>query len=290
MAGSSSSPAPVTRLRGSEDTQARPSRTSRRAPGGWSAGIAILAVCVAAALGAPWIAPFDPTQMHGASRLAPPGWPFLLGTDFYGRDILSRVLWGIRSSLAIAAGSVAGSAAAGTALGVAAGFVGGRLDTLIMRSMDVLFAFPVMLLGIAIVVVLGPGFVSTVVAISVVYIPIFARIARGPTLSARAQPFVEAARALGQTEWVIMWRHVLPNIMGPVLVQVTNSLATAILFESALSFLGLGVQPPAPSLGQMVSEGRGYLELSPWATVFPGAAIMVAVMGFNLMGDALQQR
>ena len=252
-------------------------------------GALLLAVFVAAALGAPWIAPFDPTAMHGTSRLAGPGWPFLLGTDFYGRDLLSRILWGLRSSLAIAGLSVAGSTVIGTVLGVVAGYFGGRVDTLVMRAMDVLFAFPVMLLALAIVAVLGPGFASTVVAIGVVYLPIFARIARGPTLAARAQPFVEAARAIGQREAVIVWRHVVPNIMGPVLVQVSNSLATAILFESALSFLGLGVQPPMPSLGQMVSEGRNYMELSPWGTVFPGAAIMGVVLGLNLVSDVLQQ-
>lgn len=256
----------------------------------WKLGAILLTVCVVAAVWAPWLAPFDPTAMHGLSRLSGPGRPFLLGTDFYGRDLLSRILWGLRSSLAIAGLSVAGSALVGTALGVVAGYFGGGADTLIMRTMDVVFAFPVMLLGLAIVAVLGPGFVSTVAAIGVVYVPIFARIARGPTLAARTQPFVEAARALGQREAVIVWRHVVPNIMGPVLVQVSNSLATAILFESALSFLGLGVQPPTPSLGQMVSEGRSYMELSPWATVFPGAAIMLVVLGFNLMSDALQQR
>ncbi|WP_324668615.1 ABC transporter permease [Geochorda subterranea] len=138
--------------------------------------------------------------------------------------------------------------------------------------------------------VLDPGFASIVVAIAVVYVPIFARIARGPTLAARAQPFVEAARALGQRESVIVLRHVVPNILGPVPVQFSNSLATAILFESALSFLGLGVRPPTPSLGQMVSEARAYMEVSPWAAVLPGAAIMVVVLGFNLVSDALQQR
>ena len=253
-------------------------------------GVVLVALSVAAALAAPWISPFDPTAMHTASRLSGPSWPFVLGTDFYGRDLLSRILWGLRSSLAIACVSVTASALVGTALGVVSGYLGGRVDTLIMRTMDVLFAFPVMLLGLAIVAVLGPGFASIVVAITVVYVPIFARIARGPTLAARVQPFVEAARALGQRESVIVLRHVVPNIMGPVLVQFSNSLATAVLFESALSFLGLGVRPPTPSLGQMVSEARAYMELSPWAAVFPGVAIMVVVLGFNLVSDALQER
>jgi peptide/nickel transport system permease protein len=155
--------------------------------------------------------------------------------------------------------------------------------------MDVLFAFPVLLLAITIVVILGPGVLTTVLAIGIVYIPIFARITRGPTLVVREHTYIEAARAVGAPSRRILLRHVLPNVSTPILVQASINLATAILFESALSFLGLGTQPPYPSLGMMVSEGRTYLELSPWPTVFPGLAIMLVVLGFNLVGDGLQE-
>ncbi len=249
----------------------------------------ILLVITAAALLAPVLAPYPVTEMHATARFAPPRPPFLLGTDFYGRDLLSRILFGYRTSLAVAALSVAFALGLGGALGIAAGISGGGLDSAVMRAMDILFAFPVLLLAITIVVILGPGTLTTVLAIGIVYVPIFARIARGPTLVVKEQAYIEAARALGQHPWRIALRHVVPNVSTPIFVQATINLATAILFESALSFLGLGTQPPYPSLGLMVSEGRNYLELSPWPTVFPGMAIVLAVLGFNLVGDALQE-
>jgi len=267
---------------------AGPLRLLRRAPKA-AAGAALLLAVLAAALLAPVLAPFPVTEMHPEARFAPPGRPYLLGTDFYGRDLLSRILWGYRTSLAVAALAVAFALLVGGTLGVVAGFAGGAVDTLIMRVMDVAFAFPVLLLAITIVVILGPGITTTVLAIGLVYVPIFARIARGPTLVVAAQAYVEAARALGQRPWRIVTRHVMPNAATPVLVQATINLATAILFESALSFLGLGTQPPYPSLGLMVSEGRNYLEVSPWPTLCPGVAIVVVVLGINLLGDALQE-
>jgi len=252
-------------------------------------GLGVLAVVVGAAVLAPWIAPYPVTEMHPIDRFAPPGRTYLFGSDFYGRDILSRILFGYRTSLLVAGLSVAFALAVGGTLGVVAGYRGRSWDSAIMRLMDILFAFPVLLLAITIVVILGPGTVTTLLAIGIVYVPIFARITRGPTLVVKEQAYVEAARALGQRSWRIIRRHVMPNVSTPVFVQATINLATAILFEASLSFLGLGTQPPYPSLGLMVNEGRNYLEQSPWPTVFPGLAIMLAVLGFNLVGDALQE-
>lgn len=252
-------------------------------------GLTLLALVVGCAAFASAIAPYPATQMHPLDRFAPPGSRYLFGTDFYGRDLFSRVLFGFRTSLLVAGCSVVFAMAVGSLIGVVAGYGGGTTDVAVMRAMDILFAFPVLLLAITIVVILGPGVLTTVLAIGIVYVPIFARIARGPTLVVREQAYIEAARALGQRAWRIIARHVLPNVSTPIFVQATINLATAILFESALSFLGLGTQPPYPSLGLMVSEGRNYLELSPWPTVFPGLAIVAAVLSFNLIGDALQE-
>lgn len=252
-------------------------------------GGAVLLLVVAAALLAPWLAPYPITEMHPAAKLTGPSGPFLLGADFYGRDTLSRILFGYRTSLLVAAASVLFALTLGGTLGVVAGYAGGTWDTLIMRGMDVLFAFPVLLLAITIVVILGPGTLTTILAIGIVYVPIFSRIARGPTLVVKEQAYIEAAQALGQRPWRIILRHVAPNVSTPILVQATINLATAILFESALSFLGLGTQPPYPSLGLMVSEGRNYLELTPWPALFPGLAIVLAVLGFNLVGDSVQE-
>jgi peptide/nickel transport system permease protein len=252
-------------------------------------GLSLLALVIGLAAFASVIAPYPSTEMHALDRFAPPSVRYLFGTDFYGRDLFSRVLFGFRTSLLVAGLSVVFAMVLGTVIGVIAGYTGGTTDTGIMRAMDILFAFPVLLLAITIVVILGPGVLTTVLAIGIVYVPIFARIARGPTLVVREQAYIEAARALGQRAWRIIGRHVLPNVSTPIFVQATINLATAILFESALSFLGLGTQPPYPSLGLMVSEGRNYLELSPWPTVFPGLAIVAAVLSFNLIGDALQE-
>jgi peptide/nickel transport system permease protein len=252
-------------------------------------GIVLLLVIGAVALLAPLLAPYPATEMHASDRFASPGRPYTLGTDFFGRDLLSRILFGYRTSLLVAVLSVAFALVLGSAFGVVAGYTGGSIDSALMRTMDILFAFPVLLLAITIVVILGAGTLTTVLAIGIVYVPIFARIARGPTLVVRENAYVEAARAIGQQPLWIIGRHILPNISTPIFVQATINLATAILFESALSFLGLGTQPPYPSLGLMVSEGRNYLELSPWPAVFPGLAIVLAVLGFNLVGDALQE-
>ncbi len=252
-------------------------------------GLSILfTIAIAAAL-APYLAPYNPTQMHFQDRFSSPNSHYLLGTDFYGRDILSRIMYGYRNSLLISFLAVTIASTLGSTLGIMAGYFGAQFDALIMRTMDILFAFPVLLLAIVIVVIIGPGLVSTVLAIGIVYVPIFSRIARGPTLSVKEDTYVEAAKALGEGHLQIILKHILPNVSVTIFVQITISLATAILFESSLSFLGLGTQPPSASLGLMVSEGKNYLELSPWGALFPGLAIALVVLGFNLLGDGLQE-
>ena len=252
-------------------------------------GLLILFTIATAAALAPYLAPYNPTQMHFQDRFSSPSRHYLLGTDFYGRDILSRIMYGYRNSLLISFLAVIIASTLGSALGIMAGYFGSPFDALIMRTMDILFAFPVLLLAIVIVVIIGPGLVSTVLAIGIVYVPIFSRIARGPTLSVKEDTYVEAAKALGEGHFQIILKHILPNVSVTIFVQITISLATAILFESSLSFLGLGTQPPNASLGLMVSEGRNYIELSPWGALFPGLAIALVVLGFNLLGDGLQQ-
>lgn len=251
-------------------------------------GLALLSVILASALLAPIVSPYSPTEMHTPDRFSAPNADYWLGTDFYGRDLLSRILFGFRQSLYIALSAVLLSMILGSSLGVLAGFFR-RLEAIIMRTMDVMFAFPVLLLAITIVVVLGTGASSTILAIGIVYVPIFARIARGPTLGVKEEAYVEAATAIGCGSGSIIARHVLPNVAAPIFVQATIQLATTIVFESALSFLGLGTQAPNASLGLMVSNGRDYLHLSPWPTVMPSLAIVAIVLGFNLVGDSLQE-
>lgn len=251
-------------------------------------GLVLLLILGLTALLAPYLAPYDPTEMHPLDRFSGPSPAYLLGTDFYGRDILSRVMFGLRTSLYIAFLSVTLAVLLGASLGILAGYFP-RLDNGVMRVMDVMFAFPVLLLAITIVAILGPGEFSTILAIGIVYVPIFSRVARGPTLAVREETYVEAARALGASHPRLILRHILPNIAVPLFVQATVELAAAILFESSLSFLGLGTQPPQPSLGRMISEGRDYLEISPWSTIFPGVALALLVLGFNLLGDGLQE-
>lgn len=243
-----------------------------------------------AALLAPAAAPYGPNAQDVLARLRGPSWLHLLGTDNFGRDTLSRVLYGYRTLFTISAASVLAALLIGGGLGVLAAYRGGALDRLAMRCMDVLFAFPIILLAIGIVAVLGPGALSTAVAIAVVYVPIFARTLRAPALLLREADFVLAARASGASAGRIMRRHLLPNLSPIILVQASLSLSTAILVEASLSFLGLGTPPPEPSLGRMLAESRSFLTLSPWVAAFSGAAILLASLGFNLLGDALQDR
>jgi peptide/nickel transport system permease protein len=229
----------------------------------------------------------DPLEVS-AQRLAAPSPEFPFGTDALGRDLLSRVLFGARLSMQVALLSVAWATLIGGTLGLVSGYVGGFVDLLVGRVMDVFFAFPAILLALGIVAALGPDPRNVIVAIGVVYTPIFARVVRGPVLTLKARDFVEAARAIGATPAHIILRHIFPNLLSTVIVQVSLALSWAVLTEGALSFLGLSAQPPAPSWGVMLNEGRQYLEFATHLAVFPGLAIMVAVLGFNLLGDGLR--
>jgi len=234
------------------------------------------------------LAPYDPMAMDFTARFAPPSWAHPFGTDDFGRDVFSRVLYGAAVSFQVAFIAVGISGVAGIALGLTAGYLGGWVDEVIMRVMDVLFAFPAVLLAITVMAILGRGVENAMIAIAIVYAPIFARVTRGAVISVRDRDFVLAARALGQSQLRIMVGHVLPNALGPIIVQTSLSLAFAILAEAALSFFGLGTQPPDPSWGRMLSEGRGFLQQAPWMGIFPGLAIMVSVLGFNTLGDGLR--
>ncbi len=251
-------------------------------------GAFILLVTVVLALFGPSLVPYDPNVMDFNARFAPPSVPHIFGTDDFGRDTFSRVALGARVSLQVGVISVGLAATVGTLLGMLAGYGNRILDELIMRSMDVLYAFPAILLAIAIMAALGKGVGNAMIAIGVVYIPIFARIARGSVLSVRNEEFVQAAKALGAGHGRILFRHIFPNILSPIIVETSLSLAFAILAEAALSFFGLGTQPPDPSWGRMLSEGRSYFRQSVWMGIFPGLAIMVTVMAFNFLGDGLR--
>ena len=254
-----------------------------------SIGLLIVAVMVAAALLAPHIAPYDPNSPDFTAILAPPSAEYLLGTDEIGRDILSRLIYGARASLQAGLIAVLLAAGIGVPIGLLSGFYRGALDEfIIMRLTDAMMAFPVIVLALAFTAVLGASLGTAMIAIGIVYAPIFIRLARAQTLSVRETEYVEAARALGNQNLGIMLRHVLPNIISPILIQMSLSMATAILVETALSFLGLGVQPPTASWGSMLRLGSGYLEEAPWASFWPGLAIFVTVLGINLFGDGLR--
>jgi peptide/nickel transport system permease protein len=234
------------------------------------------------------LAPYDYTQMDFTAQFAPPSLAHPFGTDEFGRDIFTRVLHGAAVSLKVALIAVGISGSLGVLLGMLAGYLGGWLDEVIMRLMDILFAFPAVLLAITVMAILGRGVTNAMIAIAIVYIPIFARVTRGAVIGVRGREFVTAARALGLGAGGIMRRHVFPNSTGPIIVQTSLSLAFAILAEAALSFFGLGTQPPDPSWGRMLAEGRSYLAQAPWMGIFPGLAIMISVLGFNLLGDGLR--
>lgn len=251
-------------------------------------GLSIVLTYLVVALLANQVSPYSATEMHPPDRFQPPNPTYLLGTDEFGRDILSRLVEGARVSMKVAVVSVAASCLVGCVLGVLSGYVGGNLDNLTMRVMDVLFAFPAILLALGIVATLGPGSNNAILAIALVYMPIFARVARGSVLETKEMEYVTGARAIGTRPTGIIARHILPNITAPIIVQISLALSWAILTEASLSFLGLGTQPPQPSWGSMLSESRRLMELAPWMAIFPGAAIMVAVLGFNLLGDGLR--
>lgn len=242
----------------------------------------------AAVLGLLGVTPHDPLGQDRLARLQAPSSTYLLGTDLFGRDMLSRLMEGIGRSFAVALLSVSLAATLGTVLGLTAAWFGGLWDGVAMRSMDVLLAFPAILLALLIVAILQPGMGTSVLAIAIVYTPIFTRVARGPALSLKTRSFVDAARTFGSSRTYILSRHLLGNLVAPLTVQFTLALAWALLTEAALSFLSLGTQPPHPSLGLMLSDSRNLMELAPWLLIYPAAVIMLAVLGFNLLGDALR--
>lgn len=251
-------------------------------------GSIILLLFLLMAIFAPVLAPYDPFYMDSSAPLAPPSAAHLLGTDNMGRDILSRIFYGARISLRVSLVSVTIATVAGVFLGVAAGYFGKLTDGVISRILEIMFAFPEVLLALLIMSILGPSLNNIMIAIGIVYTPIFARITRGAVLSVKASLYVEAARSIGVKDSTIIVRHILPNILSPILVQVTLSLAFAILSEAALSFLGIGVEPDVPSWGIMLNNGKAWIEIAWWVGVFPGIAIALAVLGFNVLGDGLR--
>jgi peptide/nickel transport system permease protein len=251
-------------------------------------GLALIALIVIVALIGPALAPYNPLIPFPLERLKGPSSAHFFGTDSLGRDILSRVIYGSRISLAIGLISVTISLVPGTFLGLLAGYFGGKLDSLIMRLMDVLLAFPAILLAIFITAILGPSLPNTMIAVGIVYIPHYARIVRSSVLSLREQLFIQAIGHLGGSHGRIIRGHILPNSLPPIIVYATLGMGTAVLQAAALGFLGLGAQPPQPEWGAMLSEGRQYIQLAPHVAAFPGAAILFLVLGFNLFGDGLR--
>ncbi len=251
-------------------------------------GLVLVGTQLILAIFAPILSPYDPVGQDIVARLQGPSAAHWLGTDKFGRDVFSRIIFGYRSSLMVSGLSVLMALLIGGWLGVVAAYYQGWADRVIMRLMDVLFAFPIILLAIGIIAVLGPRQGTTAVAIGIVYMPIFARLLRGPALVIAESEYVRAAKAIGLGDMAIIFRHVIPNLSSVILVQASLSLSTAILVEASLSFLGIGTQPPTPSLGLMLADGRSFLTLSPWTSIFSGLAILFASLGFNLLGDALR--
>ncbi len=252
-------------------------------------GGSIVALLLAVALLAPWIAPFDPVGDADLNNyLHPPGGSFLLGTDLFGRDVYSRIIYGTRISLGVGVAVQAAAVTIGMTLGLLAGFYGRWADNLIMRTTEVIFAFPGLLFAIAVMAVIGPNLYNVFLALGLVSWTSLARVVRGQVLTVKGQEYVEAARALGASNARIVVRHILPHTLAPAIILVTLGIGGAILAEASLSFLGLGAQPPTPSWGSMLSTGRDYLLQAPWLSVYPGLAIFLTVMGFNLLGDGLR--
>jgi peptide/nickel transport system permease protein len=273
-------PPPVTPLR-------RAWQTLRRRPAALFGG-AVLCLVIAMALLAPWVAPHDPLATSWSAVRKAPSAVHWFGTDEVGRDVLSRVIWGSRASLSAGLIAVAIAVLVGVPLGMLAAYRGGWLDTVVGRLTDAMLAIPFLILAIALAAFLGPSLVNAMIAIGVTATPIFVRLARGQVLSARAEDWVEAARAVGNPSGRILVRHILPNILPPVMVQSTLAIASAIIAEASLSFLGLGQQPPDPSWGSMLNTAQRFLTQAPWMAIFPGLAIFLTVLAFNLFGDGLR--
>ncbi len=251
-------------------------------------GLVVVVLFVIAAVGAPWVAPYDPLATSWSAIRKAPSALHWMGTDENGRDVLSRVVWGARASLLAGVVSVLIAAGVGVPAGVLAGFAGGWTDAVIGRVVDAMLATPFLILAIALAAFLGPALTNAMIAIGITAAPVFARVARGATLSVAALEYVEAARSIGNPPWRVALRHVVPNILPPVLVQGTLAIAAAIIAEASLSFLGLGQQPPAPSWGSMLNAAQRFLSTAPWLAIFPGVAIALTVLSFNLVGDGLR--
>lgn len=251
------------------------------------AAVMIVIIILAAAM-APWLTSHDPIKMAPAIRMKSPGEGGLMGTDRFGRDVFTRILYGTRVSLLVGVVAVLMAAAVGTVIGLIAGYLGGWQEYIAMRVMDVLFSFPSIVLAILIVSIIGAGFTSIIIAIALVQTPIFARVVRGSTLAVKNFEYVHAAVANGSGTSSVLRKHILPNIAAPILVQLALSMSGAIVMEAALSYLGLGAVPPAPSLGSMLSENRSSMELAPWTVIYPGIALAIIVLSINMFGDAVR--
>jgi len=251
-------------------------------------GVVMSLTLIIVALFAPWISPFNPVEQDINLQHAPPSWGHLFGTDSYGRDQFSRILWGARVSLLVGTLSVLFAMAVGIPLGMIGGYRGGRIDSLVLRFIDVFMSFPIVILGLLVLAIMGPGLSKIIIAIGVALTPRIARLARGSTLALKGKEFIEAARAVGQGDGKIMLIHVLPNIFGDLLVMGTLWVATAIIVEASLSFIGLGIRPPTPSWGAMIRDGLDQLTNAPWLSLFPGLAIFISVFSFNLIADGLR--
>lgn len=251
-------------------------------------GLVLIIALILIALFAPWVAPHDPYDQSVRDRLAPPGSGYILGRDDKGRDIFSRIIYGSRIALQVGIFSVLLGGVMGTAIGVTAAYFGGKIDSALMRLTDVLLAFPDLITGLLVLAVLGPGLEKMILAIGLTIAPRFARIAYGPTLSLKSRDFVDAARTIGVGHGRLLRVHLLPNILGELLVFGSLWTASAIRLEASLSFIGLGVQPPTPTWGQMIREGTLYLTILPWYSLGPGLALLISVLAFNLVGDGLR--
>jgi len=237
---------------------------------------------------APWISPYDPLKQNVYYRLTPPERSHLLGTDVYGRDVLSRIFTGTRISFFIGIISVVLGMVIGTGMGMLAGYAGGKVETALMRTLDIMMAFPDEVFGVMVMIVLGTGVVNVIIAITVLMIPRFARMGHAPTLALKEVDYIAAAKSIGASDSRVVMSHILPNIFGEILVMSTLWLGTAIRLEASLSFLGVGVPPPTPTLGSMVRAGVDFLGTAPWVSVFAGLAILISIFGFNLLGDGLR--
>ncbi len=271
-------------------TQTGGNKTWRRLRrrGGAMFGLAVVLFFVLMALLAPWLAPYDPVATSWSAVRQAPNASYLFGADELGRDVLSRVIWGTRASILAGLVSVSISIALGVPIGMVAGYLGRWTDALISRITDAMLACPFLILAIALAAFLGPSLTNAMIAIGISATPIFIRLTRAQVLSAKSEDYVEAARALGNPHWRIALRHILPNIVAPLIVQATLAIAAAVIAEASLSFLGLGQQPPAPSWGSMLNTARNYVDQAPWMAIWPGLSIFLLVLSFNLLGDGLR--